>query len=61
MYSGPLQTSTVKLLTRIVNNINIKSLTVLAKRSISGAGLGPEFASADKYNTVLKMQMNISP
>ena len=55
MYSGPLQTSTVKLLTRIVNNINIKSLTVLAKRSISGAGLGPEFASADKYNTVLKM------
>ena len=61
MYSGPKQTSTVKLLTRIVNNINIKSLTVLAKRSISDAGFGPEFASADKYNTVLKIQMNISP
>ena len=61
MYSGPPQRFTVKLLTRIVNNINIKPLTVLAKRSISSAGLSPEFASADKYNTVFKIQMNMSP
>ena len=55
MYSGLLKTSMMKHFTEIVSNINLKLLTILAKRSSS------DYASVGSYNTVLKVQMEISP
>ena len=61
MYSGALETSTTELFTKTVSKVNIKPWTILAKRSILGPWLGPEHTSADRYNTVLKIQVDKSP
>ena len=45
---------------KIVNNINLKALTILAKRLILVAYLGPQRVSVDGYITVLKIQIEIS-
>ena len=45
------------LLVKIVGNINLKTLTILAKKLV--ARLGPERVSADGYITVLQIQMKI--
>ena len=42
-----LQTSMMVLLTKLVNNVNLKTGTIFAKRLILDAWLGPERASAD--------------
>ena len=54
-----LQTSIIVLLAKTVSNINLKTLTILAKRLILVTWLGPGNDSADGYNTVLKIQMDI--
>ena len=54
-----LQRSTMVLLAKIVSNANLKTLTILSKRFIFDAWLGPGRASADWYITVLKIQTNI--
>ena len=51
--------------------VPLKSLTILVKRSIldaclgpkcaSAGGLGPKCASAGRYNIVVKIQMEVSP
>ena len=41
MYSGPLQTSTMKRFIKIVSKVNSKSLIILTKKSILGPGLVP--------------------
>ena len=46
------------ILTKIVSNINIKNLTIFAKRYL-GCLTGPGRVSADEYITVLKIQMEI--
>ena len=43
------------------SKVDLKLLTILAKKSILDAWLGPERASAGGYNTVLKIQTKISP
>ena len=45
------------LLTKIVNNINLKTLFILAKRLIWITWLSTRRVSADGYITVLKIQM----
>ena len=42
-----------------VSNVNLKTLTILTKRLILGAWLGPGRASADWYITGLKIQTKI--
>ena len=60
MFAGKaLQTSIMVLSTKIVSNLSLKTLTVLAKRLILDAWLGPGQASANRYITALKIQMNI--
>ena len=54
-----LQTSMMVLLTKLVNNVNLKTGTIFAKRLILDAWLGPERASADWYITVHKIQIKI--
>ena len=54
-----LQTSTMVLLAKIFSNVNLKTSTVLAKRLILDAWLGPGRASADWYITALKIQTKI--
>ena len=54
-----LQTSIIVLLAKTVSNINLKTLTILAKRLILVTWLGPGNDSAGGYNTVLKIQMEI--
>ena len=44
------------LLTKIVSNINLKALTILAE---IGCLTGPGYVSADGYITDLKIQMEI--
>ena len=51
-----LQTSVMVMLVKIVSNVNLKTLTILAKRFILDAWLGPGCASVDWYITVLKIQ-----
>ena len=46
---------------KIVISINSKLLTILAKSSILDARLGPECVSTGRYNTNLKIQMELSP
>ena len=43
------------------SKVDLKLLTILAKRSILDAWLGPGRASAGGYNTVLKIETEISP
>ena len=47
------------LLTKIVSKVNLKTLTILAKRLNLDAWLGPGRAPADGYMTVLKVQTEI--
>ena len=53
------QTSTMVLLAKIFNNVNLKTSTILAKRLILDAWLGPGRTSTDSYIAVLKIQTNI--
>ena len=50
----------IVLYTKIVSNISLKILTILAKRLILVAWLDPGHVSADGYITVLKIEMEIS-
>ena len=43
------------------SHVNLKPLTIPAKRPIIDVALGPECASAVEYNVVLKIQREISP
>ena len=43
------------LLTKIVSDVTLKTLTILAKRLILDAWLGPGRASVDGYITVYKI------
>ena len=54
-----LQTSIVVILTKIVSNIDSKTLNVLVKMLILVTGLGPGGTSTDGYITVLKIQIEI--
>ena len=54
-----LQTSMMVLLAKVVNNIDLKISTILAKILILNAWLCPEYASADCYIAVLKIQTKI--
>ena len=54
-----LQTSMMVLLTKIVGNVNLIKLTILAKRLILDAWPGPGCSCADGYITVLKIRMKI--
>ena len=47
------------LLGKIVSNINLKTITILAKELILVALLGPGCVSADRYITCLKIQIEI--
>ena len=47
------------LLTKIGSNVNLKTLTILAKRLILDASLGPGRYSSDLYIMVLKIQTKI--
>ena len=51
-----LQTSMMVLLAKF-SNVNLITITILAKRLILNASLGPGCASADGNTTVLKIQM----
>ena len=42
-----LETSMTELLDKVVNNVNLIALTILAKKLILDAWLGPVCASAD--------------
>ena len=42
-----LETSMTELLAKVVNNVNLITLTILAKKLILDAWLGPGCASAD--------------
>lgn len=55
-----LQTSPMRHFAKIVSSINIKLLTILAKRSILDACLVLVGASAGGCNTVIKIQTEIS-
>ena len=54
-----LEASMMVLLVKIANNVNLKTSTILAKRLILDAWLGPGCALADWYITVLKNQSKI--
>ena len=47
------------LLTKTFSNISLKTLTILAKKLILVAWLGPGHVSADGYIEVLKIQIRI--
>ena len=51
-----LQTSMIVLLAKIVSNVNLKALTIPAKRLILDAWLRPVPTSADWYIIVLKIE-----
>ena len=51
----------MELYAKTVGNINLKTLTILVKRFLLDAWLGPEYAPAGGYNIVLKIQTEISP
>ena len=48
---GALQSSMMMLLTKVFCNVNLKTLTILAKRLILVARLGPGRVSADGYHS----------
>ena len=52
-----LQTSMIVLLAKIVSNVNLKALTILAKRLILDAWVGQVPTSADWFIRVLKVKM----
>ena len=45
---------------KIVRNVNLNTLTILAKSSIWDAWLSPECASTGEYNTAFKIQAEVS-
>ena len=49
----------VVVLTKIVSKIDLKTLTIIAKRLILVTGMGPRGASTDGYITVLKIPIEI--
>ena len=54
-----LQISMMVLLTKIISDVNLKTLTILGNRLILDEWLGPGCASADWYIVVLKLQTKI--
>ena len=54
-----LQISMMVLLTKIISDVNLKTLTILGNRLILDEWLDPGCASADWYITVLKLQTKI--
>ena len=46
---------------KIISNVNLKPLTVLAKSSILDIWIGPECAFPSECNTVPKIQTEITP
>ena len=54
-----LQISMMVLLTKIISDVNLKTLTILGNRLILDEWLGPGCASADWYIAVLKLQTKI--
>ena len=58
-YNQSLSNNIMVLLAKIVSNINLITLTILAKSLILDAWLGLGCAPADEYITVLKFQMKI--
>ena len=54
-----IQTFAMVLLAKRVSKVNLKTLTILAKRLILDAWLGPGQAFANGYITVLKVQTEI--
>ena len=54
-----LQISMMVLLTKLISDVNLKTLTILGNRLILDEWLGPGCASADWYITVLKLQTKI--
>ena len=52
--------SGMELLAKIVKNVHLKPLTILAKSSILDIQLGPKCASAGGYQTVAKTRREIS-
>ena len=54
-----LQISMMVLLTKIISDVNLKTLTILGNRLILDEWLGPGCASADWYIPVLKLQTKI--
>ena len=54
-----LEGSMMVLLIKIASNVNLKTSTILAKRLILDAWLGPGCAPADWCITVLKVQTKI--
>ena len=54
-----LQTSMTVVLTKIDGNINLKTLTVLAKKLLLVTWLCPGHVSTDGYITVLKVQIEM--
>ena len=61
IYSGFLQTSGMELFTKIISNVNIMLFNYSRIKFNLWRLTGPECGSADAYNTVLKIQIAISP
>ena len=55
-----LQTSTMELFAKGVSCVNVKTLTILVKRSILD-GLSPEYISPDGYKTDRIIETELSP
>ena len=53
---GALQTFMMVILAKLVSNVNLRILTILAKRLILIAWMGPGLASAGGHLTVLEIQ-----
>ena len=53
---GALQTFMMVILAKLVSNVNLRILTILAKRLILIALMGPGLASAGGHLTVLEIQ-----
>ena len=55
MYSGFIKTSVADLFTKIINNVNIMLFNYSRIKFNLWCLTGPEYGSADAYNTVLKI------
>ena len=59
MLPGPGNIYDAIFFEKIVSNVSLNTLIILAKISIWDGWLGPEFASAGEYNTAFKTQAEI--
>ena len=59
MYSGSRQTSTTENFIKMVSNVNIKSLTILGKRSSLGVRIRLKGGTGGGNNPDLKIQTDI--